>query len=47
MSKITSALTGLVLLLTMTAGTLLAKDGCCNGGACCKAGACCHQRAAR
>ncbi len=43
MTKLTSALAGMALLLTMTVGAY-AQDCCQKGADCCKAGACCAKK---
>lgn len=43
MNKMTSALTGLALMLTLTVGAVAQARSCCTGSSCCNGQACCKS----
>jgi hypothetical protein len=44
MTKLTSALMGIALLLSMSVSAFAAQDCCHKGADCCKNGACCAKK---
>jgi hypothetical protein len=47
MKRITSALTGLVLMFTLTAGAYAETRSCCDSTSCCNGQSCCHKAKAK
>jgi len=43
MTRITSALLGIALMLALTSSAFPKAKTCCDGGPCCNGGACCRS----